>query len=81
MRDLTQVLAVRVRKLRNDRGWNQEELAFRAGISSRYVGYIERCEGSATVAVLGRLADALGVNPCDLITSDARKGTERRLRR
>jgi transcriptional regulator with XRE-family HTH domain len=67
MEDLTQILSVRLRQLRYARGWNQEELAHRAGISSRYVGYIERREGSATVSVLGKLAHALGVDPCELI--------------
>jgi transcriptional regulator with XRE-family HTH domain len=68
MDDLIQVLSVRVRQLRHERGWNQEEVAHRAGISSRYVGYIERREGSATVAVLGKLARAFGTDPCALIT-------------
>jgi transcriptional regulator with XRE-family HTH domain len=68
MEDLAETLAVRVRQLRHARGWSQEELAERAEISSRYVGYIERCEGSATVTVLGKVARAFGVNPCDLIT-------------
>ena len=75
MVELTQILAVRVRQLRNARDWNQEELAHRAGISSRYVGYIERCEGSATVAVLGRLAEALGVDPCELSPHQSRPDT------
>jgi transcriptional regulator with XRE-family HTH domain len=47
----------------------QEELAGRTGLSSRYVGSIERARVSASVSVLGRLADALRVDPCDLIRS------------
>jgi len=64
---LTETLGVRVRQLRNTKGWSQEELAHRAGLSLRYVGYVERCEGSATVAILGKLARALDVEPCELI--------------
>ncbi|MFY9955429.1 helix-turn-helix domain-containing protein [Bradyrhizobium sp.] len=43
----------------------QEEPADRAGLSSRYLGSIERGAVSASVTVLGRLARALRINPCD----------------
>lgn len=33
----------------------------------RYVGAIERGKVSASVTVLGRIADALGVDPCELL--------------
>ena len=37
----------------------QEELADQAGLSARYVGAIERADVSASVTVLGQIADAL----------------------
>jgi transcriptional regulator with XRE-family HTH domain len=49
------------------REMTQEELADRAGLSSRYLGSIERGAVSASVTVLGRLAQALRVSPCELI--------------
>jgi len=67
MADLKHVLAVNLRRLRNTRGWTQEELADRVGISSRYVGSIERGHVSASVSVLGRLAEALGADPSELV--------------
>lgn len=42
---------------------SQEELAERVGISSRYVGSLERAVHSPTVAVLERIAAALEVEP------------------
>jgi hypothetical protein len=33
----------------------------------RYVGAIERGKVSASVTVLGQIADALGVDPCELL--------------
>lgn len=48
-------------------GLTQEELAERTGLSSRYVGSIERARVSASVTVLGKLAGALGVDPSELI--------------
>jgi transcriptional regulator with XRE-family HTH domain len=45
----------------------QEELAERAGLSARYVGAIERGDVSASVTVLGQIAEALGADPGDLL--------------
>jgi transcriptional regulator with XRE-family HTH domain len=67
MADLTEILAVRVRQMRNARDWTQEELADRVGLSVRYIGQVERCKASPTVSVLGRLADALGVEAGELL--------------
>jgi transcriptional regulator with XRE-family HTH domain len=67
MADLTEILAVRVRQIRNGRGWTQEELADRVGLSVRYIGQVERCQASPTVSVLGRLAGALEVEPETLL--------------
>jgi transcriptional regulator with XRE-family HTH domain len=40
------------------RGPTQEDLADRAGLSARYLGSIERATVSASVTILGRLAQA-----------------------
>jgi len=65
--DLVADLAVNLRKARHAKGLTQEELADRAGLSARYVGGIEQARYAATVRVLGRLAEALRIDPCDLI--------------
>jgi len=52
----------------------QEELADRTGLSSRYIGSIERARVSASVSILGRLADALRVDPCERIRSQRNTG-------
>jgi len=67
MADLAQILALRLRQVRNDHNWTQEELADRVGLSVRYIGAIERCQASPTVEVLGRIADACGVEPGELL--------------
>lgn len=65
--DLKEAMAVNLRRARHAQNLTQEELADRAGLSTRYVGAIERAAVSASITVLGRLAEALRVNPCDLI--------------
>ena len=52
-----------LRRKRHDQHMTQEELAERAGLSARYIGAIERGDVSASVTVLGQIAEALGVEP------------------
>lgn len=65
--DLKEVMAINLRRIRHDKQMTQEELADRAGLSARYVGAIERANKSASVTVLGRIAEALGVEAAALI--------------
>jgi transcriptional regulator with XRE-family HTH domain len=65
--DLKEVMAINLRRLRHAKGMTQEELAERAGLSARYVGGIERADISASVTVLGRIADALEVEAPELV--------------
>ena len=70
--DLKEVMAINMRRIRHDQNLTQEELAARAEISMRYIGSIERARVAASVSVLGKLAKALDVDPCDLIRSHDR---------
>jgi transcriptional regulator with XRE-family HTH domain len=65
--DLKEAMATNLRRERHARNLTQEDLADRADVSSRYLGSIERAAVSASVTVLGQLAKALQINPCDLI--------------
>jgi transcriptional regulator with XRE-family HTH domain len=68
MADLKETLAINVRRLRQERGWTQEDLADRVGLSARYVGQIERAQASMTITVLGRIANAFEVEAAKLVT-------------
>jgi len=72
--DLKEIMAMNLRRKRHDQQMTQEELAERAGLSTRYVGAIERGDVSASVTVLGQIAEALGVEPGDLLRRSSRKG-------
>ena len=69
--DLKEVMAINLRRLRHAKKMTQEELAESAGLSARYVGAIERADVSASVTVLGRIADALNVEEADLVRRTA----------
>jgi transcriptional regulator with XRE-family HTH domain len=62
-------LAYRLRRLREASGWSQAQLAARAGVSRVVIARIEApgMQHVPTVAVLRKLAKALGVRVGDLI--------------
>ncbi|HBY43049.1 helix-turn-helix transcriptional regulator [Brevundimonas sp. 3P9-tot-E] len=60
-----QIVGANIRRLRKERGLSQEALAGEAGLAMRHLGRIERGEGNPTVAILGKLAEVLGVLPTD----------------
>jgi transcriptional regulator with XRE-family HTH domain len=76
--DLKEVVAVNLRRLRHAKDMTQEELAEKAGLSARYIGGIERASVSATVSVVGRIAEALGVEATELVRSLPPKTRKRR---
>ena len=66
--DLKEVMAVNLRRIRHGKEMTQEELAHRSRLSARYIGKIERADVSVSITVLGQIADALEVQPAELVT-------------
>lgn len=64
MRD---IVAKNLRRLRQGKGWSQEELAFRAKVDRSYISQLETGGYSASVTMLGKLAKALGADPSELL--------------
>jgi transcriptional regulator with XRE-family HTH domain len=46
---------------------SQERLADQAGLHRTYIGHVERGEVNLTVWNLIRIADALGIDPAELV--------------
>jgi transcriptional regulator with XRE-family HTH domain len=67
--DLVQLLGVNVRHHRKLKGMSQEQLALDAGMERSYVSDLERGTRNPSVRVVGRLAEALGVEPDLLLSS------------
>ena len=58
----------RIRNLRKERGWSQEELGEKADLHHTYVGAVERGEKNASIDTLDKIADARGIEMVDLFT-------------
>jgi transcriptional regulator with XRE-family HTH domain len=61
------LLARRIRDLRQERNWSQEDLANVSGLHRTYIGSIERAERSCTVDTLDKLALAFGISVHQLV--------------
>lgn len=61
MNDIKKVIGLRIRNLREERGWSQEELAHRASISPSHFGRLERGERGATIHSLEKVTNALDI--------------------
>ncbi len=65
--DIRAAVGRKVRNLREKMGWSQEDLGFECGLHRNYVGGVERGERNVGVVNIGKLAEALGVRPRDLL--------------
>jgi len=71
--DLREVFATNLRRLRNAKELSQEALAHEAGVSRGYLSQLEVGEFYASLKVIGRLAEALNVEPAELLRLPRRK--------
>jgi transcriptional regulator with XRE-family HTH domain len=70
------VLAFNLRKYRNAAKLSQEELAYRAKIDRTYISAVERSVYSASVDVVDRLANVLGIEAADLLIRPSRQSSQ-----
>jgi len=69
---LRDVFARNLRRYRLDAGLSQETLAADAGIDRTYVSALERSVYSASIDMIEKLADVIGVEPSMLLERPAR---------
>jgi len=58
-----------VRRARKEYDWTQEDLAERSGLTTTYVGQVERGDKVPSLTVVLKLAQALNVLPSQLLES------------
>jgi transcriptional regulator with XRE-family HTH domain len=71
--DLREVFAANLRRLRNAKGVSQDELAYEANVSRSYLSQLEKGTFYASLNVVGRLSEALGVEPAELLKKPQRR--------
>ena len=66
---LLRALGLRVRQLREGKGWTQEALAERARLDRSYIAGIEAGLRNPSVKALARIAKGLGVHTSDVVAN------------
>lgn len=59
--EIRERLSLNMRRLRQSKGWSQEEFAHQAGLHRTYISDLERGARNPTITVVEKLALALGV--------------------
>lgn len=70
----TSSIGARLRRARKERGFSQRQLAERAGISTDMVSRIERDDRGLSLPTMYRLADALSIDPSQMLGKRERLG-------
>ncbi len=73
--DINQLIAQRIRELREAHGLTLEALAERSGVSRSNISLIERGQSSPTATVLDKISAGLGATVASLFESPARDDT------
>lgn len=62
------MLVLKIKEIRTEKGLTQKELSELSGVSSSYIGDLERNEKEPTISILCRIAKALEVDIKELFT-------------
>jgi transcriptional regulator with XRE-family HTH domain len=65
--DMRKLVGKNVRRLRAEKGYTQEQFADLSGFTQQYVSDLERGTRNPTIVSLFELAQALGVQPFQLL--------------
>jgi transcriptional regulator with XRE-family HTH domain len=77
-RDLRQAFAANLRRFRHAKGISQEDLAYEADVNRTYVSKLEKGVSYPGLEIIAKLADALEVEPAELLMPPPRRGKRTR---
>lgn len=66
-RAVRRILAANIRRLRSERGWSQEDLAFECDLHRTFVAHVEREVRNISIDNMVKIACAFGVSACQLL--------------
>ena len=73
MVELLEGIGHNIRRLRDEKGWNQTELGFHADTSPSIISLVENGKRNPSTATLAKIAGALGVEVVDLFPKQERR--------
>lgn len=65
--DMRKLVGDNCARLRKERGWTQEELAERSGLTQQYLSDLERGKRNPTIVTIYEIAQALEVSHLELL--------------
>jgi len=68
MVDIQVKLGERIKKIRKEQGFSQEQLATKSKLHRTYISDIERGDRNVSIKNIEKIAKALGVNISDLLS-------------
>jgi len=69
-------VGMKVRQLRQERGWSLEKLALESNMNATFLGHVERGLRCPTVYTLQRICDGLGISLSELFLYSADPSNE-----
>jgi transcriptional regulator with XRE-family HTH domain len=77
-RDLRQAFAANLRRFRHAKGISQEDLAYEADVNRTYLSKLEKGVSYPGLEIIAKIANALGIEPAELLVLPPRKGKRTR---
>lgn len=75
IKDIRDILANKIRCLRNSKGWTQERLAEQIDVHATYISRIESGLKIPTLIIICKIANVLGVKVYELLIDERRTKT------
>jgi transcriptional regulator with XRE-family HTH domain len=72
--DMRKLVGRNVKRIRQEKGLTQEQLADLSGFSQQYISGLEQGRRNPTIVTIYELAAALGVGHMDLVQPDEEQG-------
>ncbi len=64
--NIKKIFGARVRALRTEKGWSQEDFAFECGLHRTYIGAVERGERNVSLENIKKIADTFKIDIAEL---------------
>lgn len=64
---LTKTICKRIKEFRSKKGFTQEDLAEKVGVSRVYIGYVEQGRNTPSLEILEKISKSLGIKITEIL--------------